>query len=200
MNVTQRENKWGEFEGSLFDKYNCNMIQDVIASVVKDLHRVDNMQFTFFNGERDIANVQVDRLQLPMAYLDDMIQISYIIRQNSRIESVYSCLMMFLSKSSLKDLPEDRKPAIYAMQLASKEFILKLIQSPYTLSTTSEPPVKNIKANPVYNYFDANLDGIVLTFDVELSELGFSYCHAFEPQVAAGGDFDHKDYNEPDFH
>lgn len=136
----------------------------IIESIVDDIPSKPN----FIHGQKGWQNVESDESAFPAIYLEEPLTSDDTFHQGGLVEESYPLQMMFLDKTELDQTPEQLRPIVDAMRALRRQFIIRLKTKKNTNGENIVRPelVTNIRTIDVYNVFDVNISGVIVTFNV----------------------------------
>jgi hypothetical protein len=153
------------------------LIQDVIRAVADLIPQTPYGPWNYLFGDAAVLNIRADHEDFPIVALSHRIFGTAQTLPTGRRYVTYNVQMYFLAKTDFKYRKDDTidVTASQAMEKAMRQFELLLAQSEF-VDTTQPNPVQMGRFELLYNELDANCDGVVVLFDVRLSDEGFDYC------------------------
>lgn len=139
--------------------------------------------WNYLFGDKAVLNIKADHKQFPIIGLSHQVFFKTESLATGREHTTYGVQMYFLTKSTFTHQKDDGTDiaAAQAMELAARRFKVLLQKSQWVDATQTTPPVKMGQGEIVYNQLDANCDGVVVLFDIRLSDEGFDYCFSLPP-------------------
>jgi hypothetical protein len=139
-----------------------NIIRDCITPLIGSP--------TFESGQRWLQNIQADNIPLPCVFLDRPINGKLPYLGTARKER-YSPVMLFANKSSPEFTQEQHDVIVDFQRKQSIQFLANLQAHPEVERIEGEPTLTD-----VFNLFDVNLTGVVLSFQLMLRFEEPNYC------------------------
>ena len=119
----------------------------------------------WLHGEQELANIELDKTSPDdrIVFLDDKMPYQFITTKYGQMLGVrYSCLLMLLVPSNLRDTPTQRLPRIAAMVDVSARLIAAL--APKVQKIKQVRPAETMSIGP----YDRPVDGVTLFLDITL--------------------------------
>lgn len=130
-----------------------------------DAITLDSVGVNMLDGEKSYINLQADQSPGLMVWLIDPVKFNII--DLTFLREDYPIVMLFLRKTNFDDTPTDRRPSLNDSRQDVRKFVASCRDNKQLVKD-----IKNVSAIEVYNLFDANYSGYMLTFNIELVDAG----------------------------
>ena len=154
------------------------MIQELISSTVGQM-TANGDSFSFLHAERDWQNLEADEDVFPAVYLDMPVKFTPVMTSSGHIDNTFNCTALFLYKSELDQTPGQKYSTLTKAMNAQRQFQILLSND-----TDNVKALTVGECFQVQNLFDANLDGVVMPFNVIVHNVD-SVCENSTPSIGS---------------
>ena len=144
-------------------------LKAIIKNVVENL----STACVYLEGKKQFQNLDADsQATFPITYLDLPLTCNHTITASNRVQDVWSVTLAFLEKGTLDELPSDLLTASATMRLLANEFVKTINERTEATNVKTFLPVKEYETQDLDGVFDAHLNGVLLTIDLEPLQSG----------------------------